>query len=403
MGVSVFTDYLIPALSLTRVQLSTAYMVGTIASSLLLPWAGTALDRMGARKFGSLVGIALGLLLIFLGFCDQISLFLSGIASFLRPAVSGFATICIGFFLLRFLGQGCVSLASRNMLAKWFDRRRGFASGISAVFVSFGFSLAPVFLNGLIGRFGWKHTWHILGLMTIALFLFVVSVFFRDNPEECGLKPDGSKPDSEKTSSYEIEYAFTRKQAMRTSTFWIFNIALAQAGLFSTAFTFHVISIFKEAGHSAETAVAIFFPSSVIAVILSLLGGWLSDHTKLKYLLSLFCAGMTLSTLGFLSLESSFGWWLIVWGSGVRGGMMTILWTVAWPRFFGRAHLGEISGYNTSWMVFFSALGPVLFGLSLEKTGSYSLALWMCLAAAIVLLLLSFWADKPKVPHPGET
>ncbi len=49
IGVGVFTDYLIEALGLSREQLSLAYMFGTLASGLLIPLAGTVLDRIGIR------------------------------------------------------------------------------------------------------------------------------------------------------------------------------------------------------------------------------------------------------------------------------------------------------------------------------------------------------------------
>ena len=49
MGVSVFTDHLLAATGLSRLQLSMTYLVGTLASSLLLPRGGSLLDRHGSR------------------------------------------------------------------------------------------------------------------------------------------------------------------------------------------------------------------------------------------------------------------------------------------------------------------------------------------------------------------
>jgi len=64
VGVSVFTDYLLESLELSRDQLSFAYMAGTIASSLLLPWAGRLYDRFGARVTAAGAGFCLALVLI---------------------------------------------------------------------------------------------------------------------------------------------------------------------------------------------------------------------------------------------------------------------------------------------------------------------------------------------------
>jgi len=51
-GIGLFTDSLIKALAITRTQLSVAYMIGTITSGLLLPFAGKLLDRIGVRSAG---------------------------------------------------------------------------------------------------------------------------------------------------------------------------------------------------------------------------------------------------------------------------------------------------------------------------------------------------------------
>jgi len=63
MGVSVFTDYYISNLDITRVQISTAYMIGTLASSLLIPYAGIYFDKLGARAVAAIAAAFLGVFL----------------------------------------------------------------------------------------------------------------------------------------------------------------------------------------------------------------------------------------------------------------------------------------------------------------------------------------------------
>ena len=97
------------------------------------------------------------------------------------------------FLLLRQFGQGLLAMVSRITLAKWFDRRRGFVSGISGIFVAFGFSGAPLFLNSIIEEYG-----HSRSIVIMAIFFgfgmaFLGWLFYRDNPEECGLVMDGNK------------------------------------------------------------------------------------------------------------------------------------------------------------------------------------------------------------------
>ncbi len=62
---------------------------------------------------------------------------------------------------------------------------------------------------------------------------------------------------------------------------------------------------------------------------------------------------------------------------------------MSFVRFFGPAHLGEVSGLNASVTVFASAIGPVLFSLSADWVGSYRAAAWLCLACLAGLFIAS--------------
>ena len=60
---------------------------------------------------------------------------------------------------------------------------------------------------------------------------------------------------------------------------------------------------------------------------------------------------------------------------------------VTWPRFYGRKHLGSISGVFMGAQVFASAIGPPIFGMSESLTGDYSSAVWIAAILNLVLLL----------------
>ncbi len=198
MGVSTFTDYLLDAIGISRTQLSTAYMAGTIGSSLVLTWAGKMYDKYGARWVGMVVALALSAILVLLSQSDRIIRFFvpctnSGI--YLGFAI---AVLMMLFFMLRFSGQGVLTMVSRNMLMKWFVARRGLANGISAVFVALGFSVAPLTFDMLIQETSWRHAWLLMAAFIGIFFVLFVFLFFRDNPEDMGMVPDGEKLASKK-------------------------------------------------------------------------------------------------------------------------------------------------------------------------------------------------------------
>ncbi len=400
IGVSAFTDYLLKALNLTRGQLSTAYMFGTIASSFMLTYAGKVYDKHGARFVASLAAIGLGKILIYLSFSDAISGGLAGLFPGLPEWILSFVVIFIGFFLLRFFGQGALTLSSRNMIMEWFEHRRGLANALSSPFIVIGFSYAPLFFNFLINNHGWRGAWQLLAIFSGFALMVVILIFYKDKPEKFGLTPDGKQSDEARNRRIrrnKIWYEFSLKEARQKFAFWVFIISLSMFALYITGFTFHVVDIFEQVGIGRQKALAIFLPASVIAFSLNALGNWLSDYIKLKHLYKAIALGGILSAIGLVMLEYSWAYYVIILGNGLLHGMFGVLSAITWPKYFGRKHLGTISGFNQSFNVFFSAIGPWIFSQSLTFTESYTTAAFIIMGVWAFLFFAAFFADNPQL------
>ncbi len=400
IGVSPFTDFLIEDLNIRRTNLSLAYLIGTLTSSLTLSRAGRAYDVHGARLVGTVVTIALGLVLVMLSVVPE-TVALLGRAIPVLPAVPvAFVILSVGFFLLRFFGQGVLSLVARNMVLKWFEQRRGLANALVGVATTVGFSSSPVIFNAIIGSYGWQDAWRIMGVVIAIPFALVFFLLARDNPRECGLLPDGGIQPVRKRAAPEATPSaqFTLPQAQRTLTFWVFVGITTLASMYFTGLTFNIVSVFEEVGMSRAQAVAIFLPSSVIALALNLLGGWISDHVKLKYLVIVQGAGMLLTTMAVLFLSTPATVVLLIIGNGINGGMFGIVLNVPWPRFFGTVNLGRISGFAMGWSVAGSAVGPYLFSLALDTFGGYGAASLITATITVVFLVFAPFANRPGAP-----
>jgi len=396
MGVSTFTDYLLENIGISRVDLSTAYMFGTIASSLILTYAGKIYDKYGARLVGIGTSILLGIVLVLLSQSDRIIKSLVGNSSSVYTGVA-IAMLILFFFMLRFSGQGVLTMVSRNMLMKWFIARRGLVNGISSVFVSLGFSIAPLTFDMLIQGTSWRQAWLIMAIAIGVFFTFFVFLFFRDNPEDLGLVPDGEKhANKERNVIIKPFKQFTLKEAKNDIAFWLFAIPLSIYSLYITGFTFHLVSLFGEAGIGREKAVAIFIPMSLISVSLSLLGGVISDRIKLKYLIYIILFGELLALFCLAKMNSGVYYVGFIIGNGIVSGMFNVLMAVTWPRFYGRDHLGEITGFVMSLIVFGSALGPFIFSISFIHLGSYSYGILALTVLVFIISVFSFKAENPQ-------
>jgi MFS family permease len=404
VGVSAFTEDLLHDLQVNRDNLSLAYLVGTLFSGLMITRAGKLYDKYGARIMAFIAGVMLGVMLLYLTRVGKIANFLQH-ADLITPTAATFVLLSFGFWGIRFFGQGMLTMTSRNMVMKWFDKRRGMANAVLGIFTALGFSLAPQVLSQIINRYEWRGAWVILAFMVGILFAIFVLIVFRDNPENCGLKPDGRmrvrKGRARPPSLPEND--FTLKEARHTLAFWAFTLALALSSLYVTGLTFHVVSIFETSGMTAERALGIFVPTSIVAVAVQFVFSYLSDFVKLKYLLMLFLTGMLASSTGLFMLAGHpAAYYVMIAGNGIVWGMYAVLIGVTWPRFYGLKNLGAISGFSLSLTVFGSALGPYLFSLSLKYAGSYATVALLCMVLSIILLVLSVRADNPGAPAASE-
>ncbi len=407
MGVSVFTDRLIDNLAISRTMMGFAYLLGTICSGFLVSWMGRWLDRHGIRKGAVVAGFGMGLALVILSQVDRIAGFLyPGQITAVGTGVK-FAAVTGGFFLLRFFGQGLMTLASRNMIAKWFDLFRGRVTAVSGIVVSFAFSVAPWGLERLIDQVGWRGTWLLLALFFGLFFLLFAAVFFRDNPEECGLEMDAgqkARPGGRVNEDNRVVRDFTKSEAIRTYSFWVYNIAIALQGFLITGYTFHLTSVADDFGIAHSVVLGAFLPAAAIGVFVSIGVGWLIDWTRMKHALTVFCAGMVLFPLGLLTAPDFSGIAVMVLGLGIAGGSFAPIMGTVWARFFGRRELGGISGFNMSSIVIASAFGPIVFSLSYDYLGGYRPAVYLSLFSAVALMMAGRFAENPqrKLQHESE-
>ncbi len=394
IGLSVFTEDVRGAIGITLSQWTFAYMAGTFISGLIVTYAGKWYDKIGARVMATFTTIVLGLFLLYLSFIDQITAFLTSHSSETWKTIITISLLVFGFWGIRFFGQGMLTLSSRNMVMKWFDRFRGRVSIFLGLGTIIFFNSSPFFLKQIVNSQGWQTTWRFMALILIAGFAVLAFVFYRDSPESCNLKPDGPLSERKKSKhrqNYIIEKEYELKEARSTFSFWIFTLIFTLNAFYITGLTIQVENIFKLAGHQQNVAYSIFIPSALFSVVFSIFTGYISDKIKLKFLASFYAFSMALALAGMFLLQFHILFkWMIIGGMGIAGSLYFLLSSVTWPRFFGVKNLGAISGYSMSWIVIGSAIGPFFMAYLQKISGSYDLGttIIFCIAIALGILAL---------------
>lgn len=342
-GLSPLVDPLIDTLDITRTEISTAYLVGTLAGAAALPFIGRALDRWGARSVMMIVGVVFALLLAAASFVTDIF--------GLTGAYAG----------LRMAGQGALSLTAVTIVARTVTHRSGLALGITSAIGSAGISLAPLGVERLVAASDVATTWRIESLAVLAIVLPISFFLPKDAPAR-----GTSHRHTEAT-----EEGWELRPALRTGMFWVLTAAIFCTGMLSTALAFHQISILGQQGLPTVEAAANFAYQTITALLATLAVGSLADRIDPRWGIVFSMATMA-ATLLFLPFVES-GLLAILYGLllGAAGGALRGIEAAAFVRYYGRRRIGTIRGVATSIGLASTALGPLLFALGFGATGSY--------------------------------
>lgn len=375
IGVSVFVDPLISDLGLSRSQVSTAYLIGTLVAALGLPYVGHRIDRVGVRTAMTWIAIAFGVAL-------------AGMS-----LVAGFITLAIGFVAIRLFGQGSLTLVSTVSVTLWFDRIRGTALGIYTTSLAILMSLVPVGLSFTIEWVGWRWSWMVAALVVVGIVVPIARVGIIDRPSDIGQSPDGDVEPTPEEAKAAAEKSATRSEAIRTIPFWILVASTATVGMLSTALNFHQISLLGDAGLTPTEAAVMFLPQVIGAATAGLVFGYLADRLTGRVLIPMAMGLLTVSLLLASALTPGVVVVLYAVSLGAAGGAARSIGTTLLPRWFGVRHIGAIQGTYTFIGVASTALGPLAFSLARDVAGDFSgAARWYSIlpvAAGVAALFLN--------------
>ncbi|WP_253908615.1 MFS transporter [Arthrobacter sp. H41] len=372
-GLSPLTDPLIEQLDISRTDISFSYLIGTLAGAVALPFIGRGLDRWGARKVILIAVLAFSLALMALSF------------------VSDIYGLTAGFVILRMAGQGTLTLAATTAVVKAIHHRRGLAVGLVSAVGSAGISLTPLLVERLVSTGGISLAWRIQSLAVLVIVLPMILFLPRHES-----RPHTVLPQARTTTAETASPGWSTRDAARTPIFWTIAAALAATGMLSTALAFHQISILTTQGLTTTEAAANFIPQTITAILATLLVGGVA-HTLEPRLALAGSMALLAGALCFLPFITGLGL-AVAYGLilGAASGSIRAIEPIALAHYFGTENIGGIRGIITSINVGSTALGPILFSLGRDLTGSYAIP---SLIAATIPLTVGALALFSPLPH----
>lgn len=379
IGVSVFVDPMIADLDLTRSQVSTAYLIGTLLGAVALLRVGRWIDQVGSRSAMTWIAVAFG----------------GGLVA--MSSVRGFVTLAVGFTLIRWLGQGSLGLVSTVAITHWFERRRGLVFGVSFTAVSALMALTPVLLGVAIEAYDWRTAWILAALAVWVVVVPIAHFGIVDQPSDVGQYPDGDVEPPVPAEGTVATTSRSRAEAIREPRFWLLSLAIAATAMLVTALNFHQISILGEEGLTATEAAAMFLPQVAGAVVAGLVVGALADRIPARFLVALSMALLACS-LAMVSFITP-GWQVVAYAVvlGTAAGAQHPLVATLLPRWYGLIHIGSIQGVSALTSVAASAVGPVALSLASTWMNSYSSAAWLFALVPAVIGVATLGISEPEI------
>ena len=359
-----------------------------IAYTVMAPVVGALIDRFGPRRI-----VVPGILVLSLGLV-------------LCSTMETLSQFYLFYGVIVGVGVTCIGIISySSILAHWFEKKRGLASGIAVSGIGLGtFFLVPV-TQSFISMWGWRMTFSVLGGLFLVILLPINSIFLRHKPKEIDQfidgenreKPSSLSPSIEKDQSKVIN-DWTIKKAARSKRFW----ALMAFPFFSVIGIYivlvHNVKFLVDQGIDKMTAAFVFAMAGIVSAAFRIIWGWLSDYIgrELTYTMGLICGCMGLVSLllleasGAKSLVYAF---LIFFGMG-WGATAPIFMSASADLFKGKIY-GLIYGLVEAGIGVAGAIGAWMAGFIFDKNQSYQAAFIL----AIIVFLISccfVWIAAPR-------
>ena len=338
--ISIFAGKIQAYFNLSHGDWGSIYMLGTLASSAVMIWAGISSDIFRTRSIGVLVLLGLSL------------------STLLMAANSSVWLLLFLVFLLRFLGQGMLPHISSVSMSRWYVSQRGKALAISNTGYALGEALLPVLFTVLMLSYHWQNLWVVA---SVFCFLMVPIIWI--------LLKNERTPQSladEVISFGLLGKSWTRKQVISHPLFWLMLPALIGPSACVTSFFFQQVYFAEIKGWTHLQLVALFPIYTLVAIAFNLVSGWALDKFGLDRIIPIYQIPLVFAFILFYFVSTQLGLALGLCFLAISAGANSTLPTAFWAEYYGTEFLGTTKALGTAIMVLASAIGPGMTGLLID-------------------------------------
>ena len=284
------------------------------------------------------------------------------------------------------------------LMSKWFEKQRGLTISLALSGNCLGqFALVPLFTT-LIADYGWRPSHFWIGVMMLVLNLGLTSLVIRGDPEDLGVIPYG-RNEKGMGSSFRGDGEETPprkdlglREAMRTSSFWLFVVFMFVCGSGDFLVTTHLIPMVTDYGIPAATAGNMLAWFGLLSLGGILVAGPASDLIGDRIPIALTFLLRVLAFVLVLRYQTMVSFYVFALVFGFTFLVTAPLTPTLVGRLYGFSHVGVLSGFITTLHHLGGGLaawgGGVLFDLSGSYQAALALSAVMAAIAAVSVMLI---------------
>jgi OFA family oxalate/formate antiporter-like MFS transporter len=325
--------------------------------------SGRLADRWGARRLA-----VIGMTLVGGGLA---------LASVARTLIEVYLAYGLGVGL----GIGCAYVPVVGVVQRWFDKRRGLASGLAVSGIGVGTLAMPPLAAVLIEALGWRDAYLALGIgaatLGIGMSLLIVS-----DPRDRGLHADGV--DSDARPAGRPPRGMTVQQAVRSAEFKSLYAACLICSFAVFVPFVHLVPFAQDHGIEQTRAALLIAMIGAGSTFGRFFLGGVADRIGRTAFLVVTYIGMTVAMAIWIVAESFAALALFAVVLGLfYGGWVAVLPAVVMDR-FGGVNLSAIIGVLYTSVAVGTLIGPSVAGFLFDMTHSYRSAIIASVLANLV-------------------
>ena len=342
----------------TRTQVATALVIGQFVVALSSPLWGFLIEGFGPRRviLLSIVGMSLAFASLSLLTHHLWQLYLL-------------------FALFSLLGGGASPIGYAAVLVRAFQRHLGLALGLALMGIGLGATLLPSLAQAFVAYLGWRSAYAAIGFLTLVVTLPAAVVATRN----------ARLPLPRRLTEHVAVWPLLRTRAFLVMSVVLMLIAITVSGAFAS-----LIPMLADRGNTPIEAARVAGLAGV-AVIAGRGGiGWLLDRFNAARLLACVCLAVTTSLLLLVYTRGKLVDALAALLLGAVLGAEVDFTAFLVRRYFGNAPFNRLYGIGFGLFALAGGIGPLLLGISFDRTGAYTSGLLLFVSLSLVAALATF-------------